>query len=112
MKKFWVMSSVFSALLFTGCNVERGSEDISLYTSQEVEEAIVDGKTTKEDIFKRFGATFAIILDEAGREQWKYHFRTASLQNQVFVTKQLIVVYDENDIVVKHVFYSNLEEAR
>ncbi|MCB1067193.1 MAG: hypothetical protein KDK56_03310 [Simkania sp.] len=105
MKKAFLSSLLLGSLFLVGCSVRQGSEEVAFCSSHDVHNDILDGQTTKQQVFERFGTIFAIHFDELGREQWKYSYCKKGLNNQTFQAKTLLVVFDENDVVTKHYFH-------
>ena len=112
MKNTLLLSVLLGSIFLVGCTVRHGSEEVALCSSHDIHTEIVDGETTKQQIADRFGMTFAIHFDELGREQWKYSYRKKSLSNGIILANTLLVVFDESDVVTKHLFYSNQEAER
>lgn len=112
MKNIFLSSLLLGSIFLVGCSVRQGSEEVAFCSSHDVQNEILDGQTTKQQVFERFGTTFAIHFDELGREQWKYSYRKKGLSSQTFQAKTLLVVFDENDVVAKHLFYTNQEESK
>ena len=114
-------TTVFLGLLilgaFSACENKSNQQQLDTVTSTDADRFIQDGQTTKGDILGFFGHDFTVELDGQNRERWiythlKYHplarnFIPFNFFSQGYDVKhtQIIIVFDENDVVTKHYFH-------
>ncbi len=104
-RHFQLLFLLASSLFLAGCASRYGSREIARFTRNDIESHIIDGQTTKEEVLGMFGPNFYITLDDAQRESWHYKYVMKNGQETRFVN-QLVVLFNENNIVHQHRFYS------
>ncbi|MBN9288132.1 MAG: hypothetical protein BGO43_13390 [Gammaproteobacteria bacterium 39-13] len=123
MKKKIALLSL-TTLLLTGC-ASTGNPSISALDSAQVATMINNGKTTKADIRAQFGDPSNVDFNQDGSEKWSYRHKKSAATPLSFVpiantfahgsndtTKELIVLFDENDLVKKHAFSTSMGETK
>lgn len=124
MNKSILVLTLICGTFIVGCTAQKGSHELSGLTQEHVEKYITDGTTTKDDILSQFGTKFTLEEDAAGLERWVYELTTSRDKGVNYVpyvnlfasgTKnkdyKLIVVFDENDTVIRHRFQANEYET-
>jgi len=107
---------MFLAVGFSGCAVKTGNEVLGKMDKQQLEHAIVKGKSTKADVKAILGDPNTTDFDNNGLEKWSYtHVRSdAKAINYIplvnrFVSgtndtkKSLVIVFDETGIVKNYI---------
>jgi hypothetical protein len=115
----------FALFSMSGCATKVGTSQLSSLSSKKIKAFIQDGKTTKKEIFKRFGNSYHLKEDNQGREKWVYKLtkRVAKPSNFIPVINhitggtnnthyKLTVIFDENNIVTKHIFHTFEDESK
>ncbi len=112
-----VLTAGLVLMLSSGCAVRTGNEKLARMDKREIEQRIVKGKTTKEEVRRLMGDPDKVDFDQAGHEKWEYInvHRSAKAINYVPVAnwfvqgtndtkKTLIVIFDDNGVVLNHAF--------
>jgi outer membrane protein assembly factor BamE (lipoprotein component of BamABCDE complex) len=113
MKKILIVSIVAStALMMSGCAVKSGNETLGKLEKNQVEQGIVKGKTTKNDVKAMLGDPDKTDFDNNSLEKWTYVHVRRDVKAVNFVpvvnwfvqgtndtTKTLVVLFDDNGIV-------------
>lgn len=106
-----------SALLITtGCAVKSGNEKLGTVEKEKVQQALVRGKSTKDDVKTFLGDPDKTDFDNNSLEKWTYtHVRKdAKFVNYIPIvnwfgsgtndtTKTLVVIFDDNGIVKNYI---------
>ena len=117
MKKFSLLVVLGFTILITGC-ANSGNKSVKGVSQTQVEQVIVIGETTKQNIQTVFGAPLETTYTDSGLLIWKYQYDDTSMLNletvaSVYLTlglagtkskgtrNELVVLFDENDIVKK-----------
>ena len=117
MKKITIFTLCISLIAITGC-ANSGNKSVKNVTQQQVEQTVVEGKTSKQEIQRMFGAPIETSYTDSGLLIWKYRYDDTSMLNletiaSVYFTlglagtksegtrNELVVLFDENDIVRK-----------
>lgn len=112
-KRVVTSTILFSLVLVSGgCAVKSGNETLGEIEKSQVEEQIIKGKSSKQDVKKFLGDPDKTDFDNNSLEKWTYtHTRKdAKFVNYVPVanwfvagtndtTKSLVIVFDDNGIV-------------
>lgn len=122
MKNKFMMMSIM-AIALVGC-VSSGNNAISSLNAAQIAAMIDDGKTSKSEIRAQFGDPSNIDINLDGSEKWSYkHIKSAAnLMNFIpfagafksgtnNTSKELVVLFDQNDIVKKHAFSASSGET-
>lgn len=72
MQKYFTLFALATTLM-VGCATNRTSHVHTKLQTYEIDEAIHDGVTKKQEVAKRFGNRCTIERDDDGREMWVYH---------------------------------------
>jgi outer membrane protein assembly factor BamE (lipoprotein component of BamABCDE complex) len=122
-----VKKNIFAGLavlfLMTGC-VSIGNQAIKNETQQTIQSKIVEGKTTKEQVRAALGEATSVSFTDSGNEIWTYTYTHSSPKAQDFIpivniftqgsdqtTKQLIVMFDKNEVVSKYTMRTSQNEV-
>lgn len=74
-KLFAVLFSVCLVLSATGCSKQTsGNQNLSGVSVTEIQDRIIEGKTTKAEIKEWLGEPSGITKDKDGNEVWSYNF--------------------------------------
>lgn len=108
--------SITLLLCLSGC-MSSGNDRISQLSSSQMASMIYDGRTSKAEVRAQFGDPNSIDLNEDGTEKWSFkHVKSrAKLSNFIplvstfkrgthDVTRELVVLFDKNDVVRKHAY--------
>src|SRR5690606_3124586 len=114
MKK--LLLPLLTAALIVGC-ASTGNSQLGQMDNQQINALFKDGHTTKDQVTAALGQPNAVDIDNNGREKWTYAYTksTAKVINFVPVasafksgtndsTKQLVILFDDEGIMKKHVF--------
>jgi outer membrane protein assembly factor BamE (lipoprotein component of BamABCDE complex) len=106
--------AIAAALTLGGC-ASAGNEVLKMQDPATVNQNIVDGKTTRDEVFKIYGAPNTTTLGSKNSETWSYTWTRRRTQGQTFIPivgpfvagvdvqqKLLIVSFDENHVVRRH----------
>jgi outer membrane protein assembly factor BamE (lipoprotein component of BamABCDE complex) len=115
--------SILIFLLVCGC-ASTGNKTLGSFDSAQVTTMIKDGVTTKQEIVAMLGDPSGIDLDHQSREKWTYTHQKVTSKAINFVpiagsfqrgtnntVKQLIILFDSNNVVSKHIFSTSLSET-
>lgn len=127
MKKIALVASaaVLAAITMTGCAVKTGNENLGKMEKGQIDQQIVKGKSTKNDVKAMLGDPDKTDFDNNSNEKWTYvHVRkSAKGVNYVPVvnwfvagtndtTKTLIVLFDDNGVVKNYIASSAEGETK
>lgn len=100
-------------LMLAGC-ASVGNDRLRSETVESVSTKIEEGKTTKEEVRQAFGSPVKTSFTDGGLEIWNYEFANVSADAVSYIPivnlfgssasgtkKELVVLFDENDIVKK-----------
>lgn len=112
LRKIVATSVIGATIIFSGCAVKTGNENLGAMEKSEITSKIVKGKSTKQDVKALLGDPDKTDFDNNSLEKWTYiHVRKdAKFVNYVPVanwfvagtndtTKSLVVVFEDNGVV-------------
>ena len=112
MKK--IMIAVASVALLASC-ASTGNASIKQETEQSIQNKIIEGKTTKQEIRKMYGAPVSTTFTDGGNEIYKYTFSKTQAKASNFIPivgifasgatgteKNLTVMFDKSGIVSRY----------
>ncbi len=115
-KSLFLSSVIGLSVFFSGCAIKTGNEVLGKMEKSQVEQGIVKGKSTKEEIKVMFGDPTSVDFDNNSLEKWTYlHVRSdAKLINYVpyanlFASgtndtkKTLVILFDDKGIVKNYI---------
>jgi outer membrane protein assembly factor BamE (lipoprotein component of BamABCDE complex) len=115
MQKHIISSVIISCALlaFTGC-ASVGNESLRHESEASVDQKIVEGKTTKNEIRAMFGSPATTSFTDGGLEIWNYELAKMKADGVNYIPlvglfgssssgtkKTLVILFDENDVVRK-----------
>jgi outer membrane protein assembly factor BamE (lipoprotein component of BamABCDE complex) len=119
-----IAASVVLACSLAGC-ASYGSESIRNETDETLAQKIQKGLTTKAQVRSMLGDPLAVTLTDAGNEQWMYHLASYTPSPINFVpylnsiaqaghgqTKNAVLLFDKNGIVMQYTVTSGGQEVR
>lgn len=108
--------ALVTMLLTTGCAVKTGNEALGEMEKSQVEQQIIKGKSTKQDVKKFLGDPDKTDFDNNSLEKWTYlHTRKdAKFVNYVPVanwfvagtndtTKSLVIIFEDSGVVKNYI---------
>ena len=111
--KFTFGLLVVLSLFIQGC-ASTGNESLRKETESSVKQKIIVGKTTKDEVKNLFGSPYSTSFTDGGLEVWNYELSKMSNDavdyvplinifgaSQSGTKKQLVVLFDTNDVVKK-----------
>jgi outer membrane protein assembly factor BamE (lipoprotein component of BamABCDE complex) len=103
-----------AALLLSGC-ISSGNEVLKSQDTATVQQNVVDGKTTRDQILSMYGTPNRTAIGSNNKEIWTYTWAHRRPQGQNYIPivgafvggvdlqqKTLIVQFDDNHVVMKH----------
>ncbi|MGZ8547757.1 MAG: outer membrane protein assembly factor BamE domain-containing protein [Sulfuricurvum sp.] len=107
-----VASILVASITMTGCAVKAGNETLGKMDKHQIEQGIVKGKSTKEDVKAMLGDPDKTDFDNNSLEKWSYIHVRKDLKAVSYIpvanwfvsgtndtTKTLVVVFDDKGIV-------------
>lgn len=118
------MIGVAMVLSLTGC-INSGNQSVAKLNDDScVQKLITNGKTTKEQVLASFGKPQEMDYSENGSVKFTYRHIRSTYKASSFVPivgifksgtndthRQLVVVFDKNDVVEKHLFNISKSET-
>jgi len=112
------------ALGLAGC-ASRGNEVLRAQDTSTVNQAIIDGQTTRDDVQRIYGAPAQTSFLSEKNEVWTYRWARATAQGQNFIPivgaftrgydvrkKELVIVFNERNVVARHSMTDNNDSIR
>lgn len=117
LKKIVVVSTaLMAALLISGCAVKTGNEQLGEMEKSQLEQQIVKGKSTKQDVKKLLGDPDKTDFDNNSLEKWTYLHTRKDMKAVSYVpvanwfvagtndtTKSLVIVFDDSGVVKNYI---------
>ncbi len=116
MQKPIVAFALIVSLILAGC-ASSGNKQLAKMDAQSVDLSILDGQTTKAEVLNLFGNPSHIDYDVNGNEKWFYKHVKARAKAINFIPvanafvqgtnethKQLVIMFDDEEVVKKHAF--------
>lgn len=112
-----------AALMLTGC-VSTGNVVMKEQNQQSIENAIVKGKTTKQDVSKVFGSADSVSFTDSGNEVWTYRHSRSTPMARNFIpynffslgenikTKELVILFDAKGVVTNYTFRETANQSK
>ena len=119
----FAVSAFLTALLVTGC-VSTGNVAMKEQNQQTVEQAIIKGKTNKQEVSDRFGSADSISFTDSGNEIWTYRHTRSKPMARNFIpynffslgeniqTKELVILFDSKGIVSNYTFRETANQSK
>jgi len=117
-------SSVALALVAAAC-ASSGNEVLKAHDAAMVDQAIIDGQTTREEVQRTYGQPTNVSFLNEKNEMWTYTWTHAAAQGQNFIpivgafargydvrSKELVVVFNEKNVVVRHAMTDNTKVVK
>lgn len=114
-----ILSAVMASVLmvgFSGCAGKSGNEQLGKMSKGQVDQQIVKGKSTKEDVKALVGDPQNTDFDQNGNEKWVYAFARSSQKAVNYIPvanwfvrgtndtkKTLVVLFDDKGIVKNYI---------
>jgi outer membrane protein assembly factor BamE (lipoprotein component of BamABCDE complex) len=121
MKK--IMTALLLAMVVTGCS-SVGNEAIKEENQQTLEQKLVKGVTTKDEVRAAFGDPLDATFHNSGNEMWKYVFTKQSCNASCYfiytawaystssgIQKTLTVLFDDNGKVKNYILSESEVES-
>jgi hypothetical protein len=112
------------ALAVAGC-ASSGNEVLKAQDAATINQAIIDGQTTREEVQKTYGQPSRVSFLNEKNEMWTYTWAHASAQGQNFIpivgafaraydvrSKELVIVFNEKNVVVRHAMTDNTKVVK
>ena len=125
MNKIVFSTLAISALLISGCAMKTGNENLGKMEKNQIDQQIIKGKSTKENVKAMFGDPDKTDFDNNGNEKWTYEHTRKSAKGVNFVPvvnwfvagtndikKTLIVLFDDIGIVKNYIASSAEGETK
>lgn len=107
---------IVAALVLVGC-ASTGNQKLGKMQTHELNQTIVEGKTTKAQIKQVLGDPSVVDIDNFGNEKWTYTHSKSQVKPENFIpvfslfvsgtndkSKSLVILFDKNNVVKKHVY--------
>lgn len=114
-----------SVLTMTGCAVKTGNENLGKMEKSQIDQQIIKGKSTKEDVKAMLGDPDKTDFDNNSNEKWTYIHTRKSAKGVNYVpvvnwfvagtndtTKTLIVLFNDNGVVKNYIASSAEGETK
>jgi len=112
------------ALGLAGC-ASRGNEVLKAQGTSTINQTIIDGQTTRDDVQRIYGAPAQTSFLSEKNEVWIYRWARATAQGQNFIPivgaftrgfdvrkKELVIVFNEHNVVARHTMTDNNDTVR
>lgn len=118
-----VLASLVAAALVTGC-VSTGNVAMKEQSQHSIEQAIIKGKTTKQDITSTFGSADNVSFTDSGNEIWTYRHSKSKPMARNFIpynffslgeniqTKELVILFDSRGVVSNYTFRETANQSK
>ncbi len=120
-KKGWLRAAVIGVATLAVANcASSGNQVLRSQDVAAVNQTVVDGQTTRDDIARIYGQPSRVSFLSEKNEMWTYAWAHAQAQGQNFIpivgafvraydvrSKELVVVFNEKNIVVRHAVTDN-----
>lgn len=115
--------SVGIALLSVGC-VSVGNVAMKEQSQQTIEQNIIKGKTTKQNIMDAFGSADSVSFTDGGNEVWTYRHSKSTPMARNFIpynfisqgsniqTKELVILFDSKGVVSNYTFRQTANQSK
>ncbi|WP_151636630.1 hypothetical protein [Noviherbaspirillum aerium] len=110
-KPLFTTFAIAAVLLVSGC-ASMGNETLRTESETSVQQKIVEGKSTKNDVRAMFGSPVKTSFTDGGLEIWNYEFTNVSADAISYVPivnlfggsasgkkKELVVLFDQSNVV-------------
>ncbi|QMI49735.1 outer membrane protein assembly factor BamE [Burkholderia sp. MBR-1] len=125
MKKTFAAFAIMLAVgTLAGC-ASAGNTQLKETTRESLDQKLIQGKTTKQDVRDAFGDPSAVGYTDGGREVWTYVYAHATPTAVSYVPivnlfshgadvdkKQLVIMFDKDGILQKFTFSRSQTERR
>lgn len=111
------------AVMATGCATS-GNVAMKEQTQQTIDNVIVKGKTTKQDISNKFGSADNVSFTDSGNEVWTYRHSRSKPMARNFIpwnvfsvgdnvkTKELVILFDAKGVVSNYTFRETNNQSK
>ena len=112
-KTIWVAVAFLTAAL-AGC-ASGGNEVLRAQDANAVDQAIIDGKTTRSEVERIYGPPNATSFANAQTDIWIYRWARSTAKAENFIPyvgafvggrdiqqKELVILFNEQNVVVRH----------
>ncbi|STZ63286.1 Uncharacterised protein [Moraxella lacunata] len=118
-----VLVSLIVATLAVGC-ASTGNVAMKEQNQQSIEQAIIKGKTTKQDVSKIFGSADNVSFTDSGNEIWTYRHSKSKPMARNFIpynffslgentqTKELVILFDNRGVVSNYTFRETANQSK
>lgn len=123
-KQISVAVAVVAILGVSGC-VSTGNTVMKTQTADTIANAIVNGKTTKQQVTSLFGSADSVSFTDSGNEVWTYRHSKSKPMARNFIpyvglfssgtniqTKELVILFDKNGVVTNHTFRETANQSK
>lgn len=123
-KQISVAVAVVVTLGVSGC-VSTGNTVMKTQTTDTIANAIVNGKTTKQQVASVFGSADNVSFTDSGNEVWTYRHSKSKPMARNFIpyvglfssganiqTKELVILFDKNGVVTNHTFRETANQSK
>ena len=114
LKKYF---TIFIIVLFFSACVSTGNQQLANMSQSDIGSIVVNGQTTKSEVRAALGDPSLVDLDNNGNEKWTYYHLRSTIKGSSFIpvvssfksgsnntTRQLVILYDDDGVVINHVF--------
>lgn len=115
-KKIVTMSTILVALLISGCAVKTGNETLGEMEKSQLEQQIIKGKSTKQEVKSLLGDPDKTDFDNNSLEKWTYAHTRKDMKAVNYIpvanwfvagtndtTKSLVIVFDDSGVVKNYI---------